>query len=216
MPPFSPWIFSALVAIVLASIAMLLYLARTWTTGRRRSRIGEWARRHAMRETRTIPAPLEPHLTPLEPIKILFAFESDELFACYLRSPRTPGGARPAEPSTWLLIGKRLPEGFTPALAALRPARGATSLIDVLAADAAPKVWSYPSIEVAGDAYTVFAGSPTDAGQLVRSNIPATLPTDLGLLIARSWLILDASPRPPDEVELAKALQTLKELVPQG
>lgn len=198
-------------AVMVAAVAMFIYLTRRWTVGRRRERIRLWARSLGLGPTRQLPDILVRTHTRLD---VRVGFASEEGFALLLRSPNTPGAKNPNAARLWQLLGRRREVGRQSPrdVTALRPTANASSVVDLFAVGYAmpgSELLSHPSVATP-DEFVLFSTADTQGGaiqeaiELARGERVAS---DLGVILTSEWVVVDFSAREMDEVELERAWQ---------
>lgn len=204
-PPFSLTIVLTLLVMLGASVLTFALLVRRWTTQRQWTSLAEWARQRGMRFRPLTSLPLPPVLAgPLEQHAPRLALHLGDERITVMQLQTGGSGDAPAGPGRWNLLLRKVPHRRI-AVAALRPAQAASSLLDLL------DLKQYPSLAL-GHRFVVLASSSLAARALANSASRTLLPADLGLLVCDEHILIDFSSRPFDPIELDRMIALSEQL----
>jgi len=202
----SPGIFLVLFVILGACVWVFVELVRRETRKRRAVALAQWANSRGLRVSAN--GRDDPHLRPLNPFnpKIESAITGKEITLARIETAESGVTTAAAAQRVWNVMLQKLPSDWP--LTALRPTAHLVSAVDLFSLS------SYPSL-MPTDRFMVFGSEARAAESLAHSSAPALLPPDIGLVLAGSYLILDFSGRPFDEIEFDRLIDLATQLTPR-
>jgi hypothetical protein len=201
---------AVLAVVFVASVWVFGELVRRETSHRRLALLSQWARSRGLRLDDSDDAPrAADFLAPLAAfnpsIDLLIHGPSIAIVQVRTENP-TAASAPTATAPRWHLLLRRLDHQWP--MTALRPTAHTFSIVDLFGMS------SYPSLG-STERFVVFGAAAESALALSDSAIPALLPPDVGLLLAGSFLILDFTTRPFDQIEFGRMIDLAEQLAPR-
>ena len=206
-PDFSWTIFLSMVALLLASLAVFMVLTSRWTSQRLVVELEQWARENDFKLRRPTPQPAERVLpgpiAALKDVEPRWLLTGGRTTLAQLQTVAPSVGAPPAPMSRWNVLLREMSWDW-PAVA-LRPAAGASSIIDRFPLVAVPTT-------IGQDRFIVLGKDSRGVRRLENLRIASLLPADIGLLLDGRYLALEFSSRPFDRIELGRMIALADQL----
>jgi hypothetical protein len=201
---------AVLAVIFVASVWIFGELVRRETSHRRMALLRQWARSRDLRLEDSSDAPQAgDFLAPLAAFNpnIDLLIHGPSIAIMQVRTENPSSASAPAATAPrWHLLLRRLDQDWP--MTALRPTAHTFSIVDLFGMSSFPSLGSTQR-------FVVFGVVAESARALSESAVPALLPPDVGLLLDGSFLILDFTPRPFDQIEFGRMIDLAEQLAPR-